>query len=90
MQRKHGTTAVSFLGAALAGGFAAIAGGGLFVAGVLALDLHGIRTLAAAEGWVRPLGEFAGLVGCFGLMGFFLGPALRGRPAGPKPGRRIR
>jgi len=62
--------------AAVSGGLAAIAGGLVFVGGLLFLDVQGLRTLAAADGWVRPLMQLGGVVGSFGLMGFAMGPIV--------------
>ncbi|MGE0417087.1 MAG: hypothetical protein AB7O80_09800 [Acetobacteraceae bacterium] len=69
--------------AALSGGFAALLGGIIFVGGLILLDFHGIRTLSANDGWVRPLSQLAGIVACFGVMGFALGPMV----AVSSPGR---
>ncbi|GEM_PF-6776344 len=62
--------------AALSGGFAAIVGGMVFTGSLIVLDVHGLRTLAAADGWVRVLAQLGGLVGCFGIMGFATGPMV--------------
>jgi hypothetical protein len=68
--------------AALSGGFAAILGGILFVGSLVLLDFHGIRTLSATEGWLRPLAQLGGIVGCFGVMGFAIGPMVAASAAG--------
>jgi len=62
--------------AAVTGGLAAIVGGLVFVGGLLAVDFHGIRTLSAADGWVRPLAQLGGIVGRFGILGFTIGPMV--------------
>lgn len=68
--------AARILLAALSGGFAAMLGGMIFVGGLLALDVQGLGTLAAGDGWVRALAQLGGVVGCFGMMGFALGPIV--------------
>ncbi len=74
-QNRNKATSETLL-AALAGGFAAIFGGLIFVGGLFALDAYGLRTLSAADGWLRPLTQLGGVVGSFGILGFALGPMV--------------
>ena len=74
--RQPRAEAAHTLFAALSGGFSAILGGLIFVAGLIGLDIQGLGTLAAADGWVRPLAQLGGVVGCFGMIGFALGPIV--------------
>ena len=62
----------------MGGGLAAIMGGLIFVGGLMLFDVHGIRTMSSADGWVRPLAQFGGIVGCFGMLGFATGPIMIG------------
>jgi hypothetical protein len=72
--------------AALTGGCAAIIGGFVFTGGLLVLDVQGLQTLAAQDGWTRPLLQLGGVVGAFGILGFAMGPvvAALGNPSGRK------
>lgn len=62
--------------AAFAGGIAAMVGGLLFMGCLLALDLNGLRTLAAADGWVGSLVLMGSFVAGLSALGFALGPIV--------------
>jgi len=73
--------------AALSGGFAAIIGGMVFIGALILLDVHGLRSLASADGWIRVLAQLGGVVGCFGILGFATGPRVKAASR-KSPGRR--
>lgn len=73
---SHSSATTETLVAALSGGFAAIIGGMIFVGALILLDVHGLRSLASADGWVRVLAQLGGVVGCFGILGFVTGPMV--------------
>lgn len=73
---KEKAEQIETMAAAVSGGLAAIIGGIIFVGGLVAVDFHGIATLSAKDGWVRPLAQLGGIVGCFGILGFAIGPIL--------------
>ena len=73
---KERAEQIETMAAAVSGGLAAIIGGMIFVGGLIAEGFHGIGTLSAKDGWVRPLAQLEGVVGCFGILGFALGPIL--------------
>jgi hypothetical protein len=74
--RSNPSSTAGPLAAAVSSGLAAILGGIVLVGGLLLLDVHGLRTLAEGDGWIRPLMQLGGLVGSFGLIGFAVGPVL--------------
>jgi len=73
---SHHSPTTETLVAALSGGFAAIIGGMVFIGALILLDVHGLRSLASADGWIRALAQLGGVVGCFGILGFATGPML--------------
>jgi len=73
---KEKAEQIEMAAAAVSGGLAAIVGGMIFVGGLVVVDFHGIGTLSARDGWVRPLAQLGGVVGCFGILGFAVGPIL--------------
>jgi hypothetical protein len=77
MRPTHRSTATEALAVALAGGFAAILGGAVFAGAMVATSPAWLHTTAAVSGSPSPLGLVAGIIGCFGLMGFTVAPMLR-------------
>lgn len=62
--------------AALAGGAAALLGGGVFIGLLIATDFHGLRGLANAAGWFPLAGLLGAMIGGFGMVGMAVGPIL--------------
>lgn len=74
--RSSVTAEQQVLLAAFAGGLAALIGGVIFIGALLAMDLNGLRTLAAADGWVTSLVMMTSFVIGLSALGFALGPVV--------------